>query len=137
LSKRYRNIWVLLAIGVLAIPGAALARNDHSKGHNNHKVGYVFTGTFNADGSVAVKHGNRHVRKAGFVGQDVSFDFSAARIVVNDTNGDSVRDINDVTAGDNVLVKARLGRTDPGSQPFEAKKLVDRTHPPVADESGP
>jgi hypothetical protein len=43
--------------------------------------------------------------------------------------GDAQVTANDVAAGDRVQVKGRLGRKDPGAQPFEASKLIDNTNP--------
>jgi hypothetical protein len=91
---------------------------------------YVFKGTYSGDGNVAVDHGNAHVKKADLVGTTVSFDLTNAKIVVADNNGDQVKDLTDVANGDQVVVKSRLPRTDPGSQPFTAKQLVDQTHAP-------
>jgi hypothetical protein len=103
----------------------------HGKGHRVHKVAYIFRGTWNAaDGSVTVTGGNAHVRKAGFVGQKVTFDFTNARLVVADTNNDSSKTLADVSDGDKVLVGARLPRKDPGDQPFAARKLIDLSAPP-------
>jgi hypothetical protein len=94
-----------------------------------HTVAYIFKGTWTAaDGTVKVTSGNRHVRKAGFVGQSVQFDLTNARLVVADTNGDGSRTVADLKDGDKVLVQARLPRKDPGSAPFKARKLVDQTH---------
>ena len=59
----------------------------------------------------------------------MAFDLTGARIVVDDTNADTERNIDDVATGDKVLVMARLPRTDAGTQPFAAKRLVDQTHP--------
>jgi hypothetical protein len=67
------------------------------------------------------------VRKAGLLGETVEFDLSGTRFVVRDRNADSQRTLDDVAAGDWVLVKSRLPRKDPGSQPFEAKRLIDKT----------
>jgi len=150
---------VAFGIAALAIPAGAIAdhgeshgkakghaKNGKAKGHANgkgkgqakpHAVGYLFKGFYAGDGMVDVKRGNAHVRKAGFVGETVEFDLTDARIVVADTNADGKRDIADVEEGDWVLVKARLSRTDPGSQPFEAKWLIDKTNkPPSSEENG-
>jgi hypothetical protein len=94
-----------------------------------HKVAYIFRGTWKAaDGSVDVTSGNAHVRKAGFVGQNVAFDLTKARIVVADTDGDGSRTTADLRDGDHVLVAARLPRKAPGSQPFSARLLIDQTN---------
>jgi hypothetical protein len=83
---------------------------------------------------VGVEKGNGHVKKAGLVGQDVQFDLSSAKLRVADANGDGQVTADDVAAGDRVQVKARLGRKDAGPQPYEARKLIDKTNP--AEEDG-
>jgi hypothetical protein len=124
-------------------PAVAVAGNGHgpstAPGHTKvHNVTCVFKGTWNATaGTVTVKHGNSFVRKAHLVGTDVTFDLSSARIVVRDTNSDGSRNLTDVQDGDKVVVKARLPRKDPGSQPFKAKMLIDQTHPPTTGDSTP
>ena len=138
---------IALGIGALAIPAAAVADpggHGHGHGHDathghghghNPTVMYVFKGTYGPDaGVVTVDHGNGHVKKAGLVGGPVSFDLSAARLEVADTNADGSVTPGDVQAGDVVQVQARLPKQDPGDQPFAAKKLIDKTNP--ADDSG-
>lgn len=134
-----RTLIAALGVAALAIPAAAVANQgeNHGHGHANghskvHNVAYVFKGTYEGESKVKVAHGNARVRKGGFVGQVVSFDLTGARITVADTNADTVTDVNDVQVGDQVLVKAMLPKSDPGSQPFAAKHLVDQTHPPTA-----
>jgi hypothetical protein len=105
----------------------------HSKAGGTAVVMYVFKGTYAGAGSVVVDHGNAHVKKAGLLGQPVSFDLSTTTFVVADTTGDSVVDANDVVSGDRVVVKSRLPRKDPGLQPFAAKQLVDQTHAPAPE----
>jgi hypothetical protein len=73
------------------------------------------------------------VKHAGLLG-DVQFDFSAAKLEVADTNADGSVTVDDVVSGDAVVVKARLPKQDPGTQPFAAKQLVEQTNP--ADDSG-
>jgi hypothetical protein len=58
-----------------------------------------------------------------FAGQSVTFDLSAAVIVVADTNGDGVRNLKDVSEGDRVKVKLRLPRDGSGAQPFAAQRF--------------
>jgi hypothetical protein len=82
---------------------------------------------------VTVKHGNNHVRKAGLIGQTVTFDFTGAKLVVVDTNHDGSKTTADITDGDKVVVKARLPRKDPGTQPFKAKMLIDQSARPSHD----
>jgi hypothetical protein len=134
---------IALGIGALAIPAAAVADPGHGHGHgpggnhghgHNPTVMYVFKGSYDGGGVVTVNHGNGHVKKAGLVGQDVTFDLSAASLDVADTNADGSITVDDVVTGDNVLVQARLPKQDPGDQPFAAKHLVDQTNP--ADDSG-
>jgi len=108
--------------------------SDHSKAGGKAVVMYVFKGTYAGDSSVDVTKGNAHVNKADLIGT-VSFDLSAAKIVVDDNTGDGNRDLSDVNTGDKVVVKARLPKSDPGSQPFKAKQLVDQTHAGGGDES--
>jgi hypothetical protein len=133
-----RTTLVALGVGALAVPAAALAKpgddrgNGGGHGHGNGgnpKVGYVFKGTYGGAGLVSVDKGNGHVKKAGLVGQDVQFDLTSAKLRVADANGDGQVTADDVAAGDSVQVKARLGRKDPGAQPFEARKLIDKTNP--------
>lgn len=135
MSRMRRTLIVALGVAALAVPAAATAshKEDHAskgKGHSKtHNVAYVFKGTYAGESTVSVTAGNSRVRKGGFVGQTVAFDLADAKIVVADANGDSTSDLNDVQVGDKVLVKAKLPRKDPGSQPFNADRLVDQTHP--------
>lgn len=115
---------------LVAVPGVAKPPTDkpekgNGKGHSK-PANYNFKGTYNADGTLAVTKGNSRVRKGGFVGQDVAFDYTAARFHVADSNADGVQDVNDLAAGDNLMVKARLPKSDPGTPPFAATKVVDR-----------
>ena len=129
------------AIGALAAVPAALAQppegkgkpeSPGSQGKGNGKtksVMYVFKGTYAGAGSVEVKKGNAHVKRAELKGTTVNFDLTNATFSVADTTGDGVSDARDVVVGDKVVVKSRLPRKDPGSQPFKAKQLVDQTQP--------
>ena len=94
---------------------------------------YVFKGVWHADGTVTVTGGNARVRKNGLVGQVVAFDLAAAKLRAADTNADGAVDADDLVEGDKVVVKARLPRTEPGTGPFAARKLVDQTHPAVEE----
>jgi hypothetical protein len=119
---------------VAAMPVAAGAKPGHGHGHGYghskpHNVSYVFKGAYAGSGVVSVAHGNAHARKAGLVGIDVAFDLTNSKVTVKDTNLDGVSDTSDVLAGDNVVVKAKLPKGDPGVQPFAAKHLVDQTNP--------
>ena len=170
-----RIIAVALGIAAFAVPSAD-ARPDHGKGHKEEAaeevvkegakgkqkpkkaktVTFVFKGTFTSPGTVEVSSGNAHVRKGGYVGQDVAFDLSAAKLVVADTDGVPGITPADVQAGDKVLVQARLPRGTKAPAPveeptaeaatdeepaaeeapaaFKARKLIDLTRPPVAHD---
>jgi len=130
-----RNLVAVIAIVALALPAAAIAKHGESHGKakgkgKTHKVAYVFKGFYAGDSSVDVKRGNSRVRKGGYIGSTVEFNLTDARIVVADTNGDGKKDLDDVETGDWVLVKTRLPRNDAGSQPFDAKRLIDKSHYP-------
>jgi hypothetical protein len=140
MNRMRRTLIVVLGAAVLAVPTGALAHpgngqshgkgQSQGKGHSQtHAVAYVFKGTYAGNSTVTVASGNARVRKGGYVGQTVAFDLTGARIVVADTNADTANDLNDVATGDKVLVKAMLPKSDPGSQPFAAKRLIDQTHP--------
>jgi hypothetical protein len=102
---------------------------------------YVFKGAFTAPGTVEVRSGNARVKKRGFVGQTVTFDFASARIVAADTNADQKVDVTDVKDGDLMLVQARLAKCTEYAAPAEglaavpvaARKLIDKTNAPVED----
>ena len=141
-----RLIAVLLGTAVLALPAAALAKPGHDKHPKKAKsVTFVFKGTFTAPGTLEVTAGNAHVRKGGYVGNAVSFDFASAKLVVADTDASGTVDIADVKDGDVVLVKARLPRRTEYVMPSDgeiaeailARKLIDRTNPPVEDADTP
>jgi hypothetical protein len=105
---------------------------SQGKGHGKAKgVTYVFKGTYQGADSVAVDHGNAHVRKASLVGQTVTFDLANAKIVVSDSNANGKRDLSDVASGDRIVVKSKMPRNEPAAQPFPARQLVDQTHPAV------
>jgi hypothetical protein len=130
MHRYIRNTLLMLGVIMIVLPAAL------SDGHERHRpkstgqeVAYVFKGTFNAAGSsVSVLAGNRHVRRAGLVGQTVAFDLSAARVRVADVNGDGMHDAADLSDGDVVIVKARLPRGTPGTAPFAARKVVAQAH---------
>jgi len=142
-----RIVIAALTAAALAVPAAAIAQPGKGKGHETagkvhgkaKKVTFVFKGTFTAPGTVEVLAGNSHVRKGGYVGQAVTFDFASAKVVVADTNADQTLDVTDVKDGDRVLVQARIARGTKFSAPTEdevaeavvARKVVDKTNPPV------
>ena len=124
-----------LALG--AAPGALAVKpadpgsqgQGHAKNGGKGTVSYVFKGAYQLDGNVAVDKGNAHVKKAGLVDSIVAFDLSSAKVVVRDVNGDGSKDVNDLSVGDRVVVKARLSRKDPGEATYGARQNVDQTHP--------
>lgn len=148
MSRLRSALLVGLGVAALAVPAGAIghsgthsnpkahSKNGKAKGHNGGKrkgharrghVAYVFKGFYAGDSKVEVKRGNRHVRRGGFIDETVEFDLSGARIVARDVNEDGDRTLDDVEVGDWVLVKTRLPRKNPGSQPFEAMRLIDKT----------
>src|SRR5215207_3774354 len=132
-----------LGAAALLLPSAALAghgkhekhaKKEHAKKEHAKKKqsNWVFKGVWHADGTVTVSGGNARVRKAGLVGHVVAFDLAAAKLRAADTNGDGSVTTADLV-DDKVVVKARLPRTEPGDGPYAASKVVDQTHPAVAD----
>jgi hypothetical protein len=154
-----RILAAVLGAAALALPAAAIGDPGHgkriekkatkevvkAKGKKAKKVMFVFKGTFVAPGTVEVLSGNAHVRKGGFVGQEVTFDFASAKVVVADTNADQKADLADVGDGDRVLVRARVARGTKYVAPAEgeaaeaiaARKLVDKTHARGEDGESP
>jgi hypothetical protein len=155
----WRKLLIASAVTALAVPAVAIADpgsghrlgaaghgpglaghgpgafDPPGRGHRHHPVvAYVFKGTFDGTSSVDVAHGNRFVRRGGFVGTTVEFDLTDTRLTVADTSGDGVVDISDVLSGDQVVIIARLPKRDPGSQPFAARRLIDQTNPPPETE---
>ena len=155
-----RKIAVALGVAVLAVPGAAAAKpgtmgvtkqeKKASKGPKPKKVKsvmYVFKGVYQGAGVVTVAKGNAHVRKGGYVGDDVTFDFAKAKLVVAETDGVAGVTAADLRVGDALLVQARLPRGTKAPEPaaagtgseatpaaaIVARKVVDKTHPPVED----
>lgn len=154
MHRYIRNTILMLGVMLLVLPAALSDGHErHRDGkpasagekqaerkaaRKAHKVTYLFKGTFNvADSSVTVVKGNRHVRRAGLVGEQVVFDLADARIVVADTNSDGKHDAADLQDGDKVVVKARLPRREPGAAPFAARKLVDQSHKKDEGEAKP
>jgi hypothetical protein len=134
----FRHTIVAGAVALASVtPAVAAPGNGHGQGGDHgqahgkakvHNVTYVFKGTWNAATGLTVKHGNAHVRKAGLIGQDVQFDLTHAKLVVADTDGSGDLSAADIKDGDRVVIKARLPRKDPGTQPFAARMLVDQTN---------
>jgi hypothetical protein len=130
---------------VLLVPATAVAKGkpEHAgkhakKEHGNAKpANYVFKGVWHAGGTVTVTGGNARVRKHDLVGTDVAFDVAGAKLTAADSDADGSVTVADLLEGDKVVVKARLPRTDPGTGPYAAHRVVDQTHPAVeeADEA--
>ena len=142
-----RIIVAVAAAAALAVPAVAVAQpgkgtekqttKAHGKAKQPKKVTYVFKGKFSAPGTVEVTSGNSHVRKGGFIGQAVTFDFASAKVVAADTNADQNVDVTDVKDDDVVLVQARVARRTKYAEDAEAiaaRKLVDKTNAPVDDD---
>jgi hypothetical protein len=128
-----RKILTVIGIAALALPAYTAAKPGNGHAHGK-AAKHIFKGTYAGDGIVTVDHGNAKVRRGGYVGQDVAFDLTNAKITVADTNADGVKDAADVVVGDRVLVGARLAKDGSAVQPFPAKRLVDKTNPPEAEE---
>ena len=133
MNRHIRSAAAALGAAALLIPSAALAKDKPAKSGKSKPATYVFKGVWHTGGTVTVGHGNARVRKGGFVGQVVGFDLTAAKLSAADTNADGAVDATDLVEGDKVVVKARLPRTEPGSGPFAATRLVDQTHPAVEE----
>jgi opacity protein-like surface antigen len=158
-NKRF--VAVAVAAAVLAVPAAAAASNGHGKGQEKaaqkraakeqrkasrgkKAVSYVFKGTYKGDGVVTVLSGNAHVRKGGFVGQDVTFDLSTAKVVAAEFDNVAGLTAGDLQVGDRVVVQARLprgtkaedGAAAEGAEPaaIKARKVVDQTHPKAEEQ---
>ena len=86
---------------------------------------------------MTVNGGNARVRKNDLVGEVIAFDLTAAKLRAADTNADAAVTTADLVEGDKVVVKAWLPRTEPGTGPFAARRLVDQTHPAVEEAAAP
>ena len=95
-------------------------------------VTYVVKGVYDEAGRVDVTGGNSHTRRAGLIRDNVVFDFDGAKLVVADTDDDGTVTEGDIQTGDKLTIQLKLPRTL-GEGPYKARKVVDRTHPPVED----
>jgi hypothetical protein len=140
-KARIKSILACVAAALLVAAVPAVAKPHPDKPGKSVKGGkgqskpanYNFKGTYNADTTLTVTKGNSRVRKGGFIGESVAFDYGSARFRVADTNADGVQDITDVQTGDRVMVKAKLPKGDPGTPPFAASKVVDHSNPATED----
>jgi hypothetical protein len=136
MNRSLRMIAVAASVALVAAATAS-AKPDGTHGHAGEHGGgkgvtYVFKGTYVDSATVEVAKGNHHVTAAGLIGT-LSFDFTEAKVVVGDVNGDGVGTLDDVAAGVKVVVKVKAPRRDPGEQPFAASQIVDQTHPAESD----
>ena len=127
---------------LLAAPAVAAAKggphgHETSKGKGPKSVSYVLKGTYQGDGAVAVTKANGPAKKAGLVGQTVTLDLAAAKVVVADVNGDGARALDDVAVGDKVVAKVRAARDAAAGDALKARQLVDQTHPVAAADDKP
>ncbi len=95
-------------------------------------VTFIFKGVYVGDGAVKVAKGNGHVKKYKLGGKTLELDFSAAKLVVADADGNGVT-LDDVKAGDKVVVQVRVPRSFAAGTPLTVRKLVDQTRPPVEE----
>ncbi len=95
-------------------------------------VTFVFKGVYVGDGAVKVAKGNGHVKRYRLGGKTLTLDFSAAQLIVADADANGVT-LDDVKAGDKVVVQVRVPRTYTPGAPLTVRKLVDQTRPPVED----
>jgi len=124
-----RNTVLMVGVFLLVLPAALSDGHERHGPKQDRQAAYVFKGTFvSAGSSVSVLKGNRHVRRAGLVGQTVAFDLSAARVRVADVNGDGMRNTADLQNGDLVVVKAFAPRRSSNAGRFMAHKIVNQTH---------
>jgi hypothetical protein len=138
MSRTSRTAAAVIGAAALLLPSTALAKDKPAKPAKPVKTAnYVVKGVWNADGTVTVAGGNARVRKGGLVGQTLTFTLDGAKLRVADTNADGAVTAADIVAGDKVVIKARLPRTEPGAGPFAARKLVDQTHPAVEEQEAP
>lgn len=163
MSNRTRRMVAVLGAAALTVPSAAVAApgkgkapaesdtttktetrvkaesrvkaKSKAKAKKVKLATYVVKGVYDEAGQVDVTSGNSHAKRAGLIRQNVSFDFRQAKLVVADTNADGTLTEADLQAGDKVVVQLKLPRAL-GDGPYAARKVVDKTHPPVdADES--
>jgi hypothetical protein len=129
--KLTKTAGVCLGALALALPAGAGAEPGKS-GHG--KATYNAKGIYAGDGLVSVAKGNSAVKRAGWKGQDIAFDFSQADIRTEDNNGDGLETLEDVAVGSPVRVKVRLPKGDPGAGPYVAERLDDKSGDSPYDE---
>ncbi len=154
MSNRTRRLVAVLGAAALTVPSVAAATPGKGKGPDKsgatteakaesrakakgkgkvQKVKlatYIVKGVYAGAEQVDVTGGNSHTRRAGLVGDTVVFDFDGAKLVVADTDADGTVTAADIQPGDKLTIQLKLPRTL-GEGPFKARKVVDRSHPPV------
>ena len=139
-----------LSLGAaLALPSTALAQHgaDDSTQPQPEHAGQVeqapqtpSTETYDLRGTVLsvdagsstlvmqIQKANHGRRGRALGGQSVILNLAGARLQVADVNGDGVRDVGDVSAGDRVEARVRLPRSQPAdlTQPVAAQRFKDR-----------
>ena len=152
---RNKTLAALGMAAVLAMPTAAIAKNDNAKHGKGAEHGakakkpktstYVFKGTVAAVDAttvqVKVRAGNSRGKR--YRDQTLAFDVTKAKLKVRDVNGDGKRDLADVAVGDRVVVQAKLprGALDV-SQALAARHVLDQgpvkpKDPPAENEGEP
>ena len=123
-------------LSVAAAPALA-AKPDHpGGGHGQAKPkNVVLKGVVVSSDATTVTVTVKKATKWGrsLVGTDAQF--TVAKVRVADVNGDGKADTLDLAAGDKVVVQARIAKTDVA--PFNARRVVDQTHPPAAGDDAP
>ena len=134
----------LPAVAALACPAAADAKRERpakepkggERAERLHPWNVQGVVTAKGDTTVTVKirrssHGTRALRDT-----EVTFDVSAARLNVRDTNGDGEKNLADVAVGDRGQVKARVPRRRAVdvSQVIPAKLAIFRAPKPATEE---
>ena len=121
-SKLFRGIAALAGCVALALPAAALGKDDHGRGQGERgplprvtwvtlvvkgEIKSVEVGEETSSLVVAVKKTNRHARR--FRGKRINVDIAPeTRLRTKDYNGDGERNAADLAAGDRVVIKNRV-----------------------------
>jgi hypothetical protein len=145
-----RMIAAVLGAAALVVPATAVAKDDAKGKAKTQKVSkakgkakgklkvktatYILKGTYAGGGVVSVTGGNSFARKQELFGTDVPLNFDGAKFVVAETDLVAGLSLADVTVGDTVLVQAKGPRVLVEGSVLVARKLIDKTHPPVDEE---
>lgn len=143
MSNRTRNVVAALGAAALLVPSAAVAAPGKAKAPAKSQkaakkkvktVMYVVKGVYDESGLIDATGGNKHTKRAGLVKNDLAIDLTKAKLVVADTNADQQVNLDDLKAGDKVVVQLRLPRVL-GETALVARKVIDQTNPPVDDDA--